>query len=261
MDFLVDRLKFLGLNGREIRVFTMLSTFGRMNMTKTASRAGLPRTTVDAVIRRLVEQGLIVRERVDNHFEYSVQLNSVADTLGWIEDRLRPKDTKDFGGTISSLKNDDKIVKSYIKKECLDVESAFKERAGDRVRVLLARTPDGLADAKSRFMEYTRNATETNTKLEILACSQVADAIQNADERYMRPMDKNLIRLNVVPSSYCRSGSDILVFPDRVLMRSIRDGKVAGVMTPEVVEAMKHLLEIACETGWSINLAAWIAEA
>lgn len=260
MDFLFDRLKFLGLNGREIRVFTVLSTFGRMNMTKTASRAGLPRTTVDAIIRRLIEQGLIVQERIDNHFEYSVQLDAVANTLEWIEDRLRPVDTKEFGGTMPLSKYDDKIVINDTKNVCPDIESAFKERAGDRVRVLLSRTPDGLADARLRFIEYARNATVTNTKLEILACSQVADSIQSGIGN-VQLKDKNLIRLNVVPSAYCRSDSDVLVFPDRILMRNITNGKMTGITTPEVVGAMKHLLDIACETGWSINLTAWLDEA
>ncbi|MBP9760370.1 MAG: helix-turn-helix domain-containing protein [Candidatus Pacebacteria bacterium] len=90
MTVITDQLTFLGLKDREIRVFTALSTFGRMNMTKISSRAGLSRTTVDAIVRRLMGQGLVAQEKVSGHFEYAVKLHEVADRLDWIEKRLRP---------------------------------------------------------------------------------------------------------------------------------------------------------------------------
>ena len=256
MDFLVDRLRFLGLNEREVRVFTALSTFGRMNMTKVAARAGVARTTVDAIIRRLVEQGLVTQSRVENHYEYSVELEKVADTLDWIEQRLRPKDgTKNLDNP-TSYKNDDKFVK--IDDNC-SIQDSFSQRAGDRSRVLLARTPEGLQDALRRLTEYVRHSATTGRKLEILTCSHVADAVKEVGVQGISWDNPNLIRLNVVPSSYCRTESDIVIFPDRALARNIHTNEVKVVRDADVVEAMKHMIDIACETGWSVNLSAWVA--
>jgi predicted transcriptional regulator len=257
MDFLVDKLRFLGLNEREVRVFTSLSTFGRMKMTKIASRAGVPRTTVDAIIRRLVEQGLVTQERIASHYEYSVDLDKVADTLDWIEKRLRIKD-QGPGEIISDNIIDENIVIKDSKTHICTIETAFKERSGDRLRVLLARTPEGLEDALHRLTEYVRRAATTDTRMEILLCSQVADAIRSRGVQDVSWSDPNLIRLNVVPGSYCRTESDIFIFPDRVLLHNIRNDDIQCEWDVNVVEAMKHLLDIACETGWSVNLSAWL---
>jgi len=256
MDFLVDKLRFLGLNEREVRVFTSLSTFGRMKMTKIASRAGVPRTTVDAIIRRLVEQGLVTQEKIGSHFEYSVELEKVADTLDWIEKRLRTKD-KISDEPASDDIIDEKIVIKDPKGYDCSIERAFNERAGDRLRVLLARTPEGLEDALRRLIAYVRHAATTNTRMEILLCSQVADAIKSRGIQDISWPDPNLIRLNVVPGSYCRTESDIFIFPDRVLLHNIRNNDIQCEWDVNVVESMKHLLDIACETGWSVNLAVW----
>ena len=254
MDFLVDKLQFLGLNEREIKVFTTLSTFGRMKMTKIASRSGLPRTTVDAIVRRLCEQGLVVQETVGKHFEYSVELNHVADTLDWLEKRLRSRGVESKNNDIY----DEKIVNKCSEES---VKQAFSARAGDRCRILLARTYEGLDDAVNRFTEYVSYAVVTNTRLELLACSQVADTIQHNGIRGVELDDPNLIRLNVVPGTYCMFQTDTIIFPDRVLMRDIHSGGVQEVVDNGVVETMKHLLDIACETGWIVNLAAWVREA
>jgi sugar-specific transcriptional regulator TrmB len=253
MDFLVEKLRFLGLNDREVKVFTTLSTFGRMKMTKIASRSGLPRTTVDAIVRRLLEQGLVLQERIGNHFEYSVDLHKVADTLDWIEQRLRPR-------VVGEEKKETRIISddNFVITEIETVEESFKDRAGDRARVLLARTPEDLDDALRRLSEYVGYATTTGTKLEILTCAQVADAVQKIGMENCSWEESNLIRLNVVPSAYCRWGDDTIVFPDRVLVRSIHTGSVESIHNKRVVETMKHLLEIANETGWSVDLLTWL---
>ena len=253
MDFLVEKLRFLGLNDREVKVFTTLSTFGRMKMTKIASRSGLPRTTVDAIVRRLLEQGLVLQERIGNHFEYSVDLHKVADTLDWIEQRLRPR-------VVGGEKKETRIISddNIVRNDTQALEKSFKERAGDRVRILLARTPDDLEDALRRLSEYVGYATTTGTKLEILACAQVADAIQKVGIGKHAWEEPSLIRLNVVPSAYCRWGDDTVVFPDRVLVRSIHTGSVEGIHNRRIVETMKHLLDIANETGWSVDLLTWL---
>jgi hypothetical protein len=236
MDFLVDKLRFLGLNEREVKVFTTISAFGRMKMTKIAARSGLPRTTVDAI---------------EKHYEYSVELNRVADTLDWLENRLRPRNTLEK--EIDTV-NDEKIV---INKDTYSIESSFKERSGDRTRILIARTPDGLDDAHRRINEYVGHAAATGTKLEMLVCSQVADAVQKRGVGTVTWKDPNLIRLNVVPAAYCAFHADTIIFPDRVLIRDIYSGAVQGIRGDAVVETMKHLLSIASETGWSVNVSAW----
>jgi predicted transcriptional regulator len=252
VSFLIDKLNFLGLNEREIKVFTTLSTFGRMKMTKIASRSGLPRTTVDAVIRRLITQGLVFQETIGKHFEYSVGAEAIADTLNLIEKGFRPRMTN----FVESRNNDENNVNVLLTTGDSDcIKSSFDERRGDRTRVLLARTREGLQNAVDRFLEYVTHAAHTGTVLEILTCSHVADEIQRVGVRDVSWTDPNLIRISIVPGAYCQTIADTVVFPDRIILRNIEGDGLTLIHEPHIVEILKHLVEIACESGWSVNLS------
>ena len=88
--FVVDQLSLLGLNQREIKVFTLLATFGPLTVTKTAGRTGLPRTTVDAIVRRLEVSGLTSRIQVGKHWEWRVNLEEVTKKLSLLTTKLSP---------------------------------------------------------------------------------------------------------------------------------------------------------------------------
>lgn len=61
MEDYLENLKLIGLKPREIKVMTTLHIFGQLSVTQLGGRAKLPRTTVDAVLRRLHERGLVRR--------------------------------------------------------------------------------------------------------------------------------------------------------------------------------------------------------
>ncbi len=259
MDFVIDQLKFLGLDKREIQVFTAISTFGRMNMTKIASRSGLPRTTVYDVVRRLLEQGLISKEKIKNHYEYSANLEEVADKLDWLEKRLRSKQNKcgvDNNDETENVKNDEKIV---INNNCFnDIENSLSEHYGDRVRLVLSKRYGDVNVCTDRFSLYVEMAIKNNIKFEILLCSKVADAVRAKGGDVPMPDDVNLIRLNIVPSTYCNIVTDIFLFRDKLILVDIVNKVTEHIEHKSIVELNKHLVNIACETGWSVNLVAWL---
>ncbi len=270
MKFLIDQLHFLGMNEREVRVFTALATFGQMNMTKLASRAALPRTTVDAIVRRFVEKDLISQVRVKKHYEYRVDLRQVADRLTWIEKRLREPDTAHSrekasltnmqdaveGDTFRSTINDESIV-NYEKTPDKIIESIFAKKIGDRIRALVARGST-VEDTLQRIIEYTTHACVYKAKLELLVCVHVAEALREREEQFPMLSVPDSIILHIVPSAYCTARADTLVFPEIALVRGVYTKDVLGVEEPRVVEAMQHLLTMACETGWSAHLSSWL---
>ncbi len=94
MEFVIDQLRLLGLNAREIKVFITLSTCGQCTMTRLAHRAGLPHTTVDAVVKRLHQQGLISRTLVGRHFEWSVDPEEVRERMRLLHGKFKTDNHK-----------------------------------------------------------------------------------------------------------------------------------------------------------------------
>lgn len=248
MSFLIDRLQFLGLNEREIRVFTSLATFGRMNMTKLASRSSLPRTTVDAIVRRLQKQGLVSQERVRGHYEYFVNADDIANSLDWMEKRFRT-DTKE------GHKSDENIVKETKKLEIpKDITSKY---AGDRVKVLLSRGYEDMEECVRRFVKYLKVSIENNYKLEVLLSASIADALMGRKDIPLPPSGE-AVRLNVVPTLYSTGMHDMFIFRDSVLLVNTNSKMQEHIEHMTVVDMSRHLIEIACETGWSVDLIAWL---
>lgn len=61
MDEFIKNLELIGLRTREIKVLTTLHVFGPLSITQIGRRSKLSRTTVDAIVRRLHERGLVRR--------------------------------------------------------------------------------------------------------------------------------------------------------------------------------------------------------
>lgn len=260
MTFLIEKLKFLGLNDREVRVFTALATFGQMNMTDTAARSGLPRTTVDAIVRRLLEQGLVMSVEVGAHPEYFVSADELADTLDWIEKRFRPNTGAFYNEYDSDKnteeKNDEKIVTEKEKLE--DIRVFANAYTGDRVKMLLARGHTDMNACIERFKVYIDIAIENSFKFEVMLASTIADAIVERREEISLPEKSEYIRLNVVPARYSDATHDMFIFRDALYLLHADSGETESIVHPTVVETGKHMIEIASETGWSVDLTTWL---
>lgn len=256
MAFLLDQLSLLGLNEREVRVFVALATFGRMNMTRVAQRAGLSRTTVDAIVRRLTVQGLVHCTKIGGHLEYSVPLNHLADTLTSVSARLRtdpseePQQDRDEmavdalpGHTITPAQ-----LSSTLDRE-------FERHAGERARILLRGVRGDAGTRAQVVFGVLVRAVQWRVKLEALLCTHTADALRSSAPH--TAADLSQVLLNIVPSSYCATEWDVLVFRDTVLTYNEHAVRVLTQTTD--VEVISHLLTIACETGWSVRLGAWSA--
>jgi predicted DNA-binding transcriptional regulator len=280
VKFLVDQLKFIGLNDREVRVFTALSTFGRMNMTKISSRAGLSRTTVDAIVRRLVGQGFITCERVGGHFEYSVQLDEVAQKLEWLLQRLRPVALAAESSTPAAavpvvqavqLTNVGELPEhpslgaavspetSIQGHEALDelVHDMFQAHRGDRATLLVATLLTG-EKRYERFAHCLTRARDSSVLLEVLATTDVARSLSLHAPGILRLLPEYDIRLNFLPPSFCIEHTDILAFRDRVLVVDHRVEAVESIDSARVVATINHLLRVSREAGWGMDLRMWL---
>jgi hypothetical protein len=202
-------------------------------------------------------QGLISKEKVRGHFEYFVNSDDVANELDWIEQRFRPGH-----GVYYNSRKDDELYsddeKNVIKKVGKeDVKSIAGLHKGDRVKLLFSRGFGGVDECVLRFAKYAHLSIENDMKLEVLLSNEVADALIEQGG-IPTPPRADMIRLNIVPSSYGTAYQDMFIFRDSVLLiNTHKDGR-EHISQGTVVDLSKHMLNIACETGWSVDLVSWL---
>lgn len=273
MGFLVDQFKFLGLNDKEVRVFTVLATFGRMNMTKISSRAGLSRTTVDAIVRRLVDQKLVEKERVGGHQEYSVKLLDVADNLGQLEKRLRT--TSSTGSLSVEQEKSTPLTKPaseyatptfscdiatvFCGHDSMHpmIEQAFHAHAGERATMLVA----ALSTSKERMMRFEHcvsHARDAQIKLEILTTTDVSKGLSEYARQVLTFLADYDLRLNFLPPSFCFEQVDLVAFRDLVIVVDHKADVAERVESTRVVALTNHLLRVARESGWGMDIRMWL---
>ncbi|MBP9750159.1 MAG: MarR family transcriptional regulator [Candidatus Pacebacteria bacterium] len=273
MSFLVDQFRFLGLNDKEVRVFTVLATFGRMNMTKISSRAGLSRTTVDAIVRRLVEQKLVEKERVGGHQEYSVKLVDVADNLVRLEKRLRTTSTTNsvpleegtktqltqttFDSATPAFSCDPATVFCGHDSMHPMIQEAFHAHAGERVTMLVAALSTS-KERMTRFEHCVSHARDAQIKLELLTTTDVSKGLSEYARQVLTFLADYDLRLNFLPPSFCFEQVDLVAFRDLVIVVDHKADVSEKVESARVVALINHLLRVAREAGWGMDIRMWL---
>jgi len=212
-----------------------------------------------------MEQGLIGHVKIGGHWEYRALLDELANKLDSIEHRIRPEEsasetTKNMHEATYADINDENIVKECSSNWVMVAQELFETHAGERVRVLLSRDGGGAEGSVARFVQYMHMAfgVQSCARLEVLLCTNIAELLRSKKAFLQLPSDPDRARLNIVPASYCSRSADMLMFRDRVAVLNERKGSMNIVTSVQVVEAMKHLLDIASETGWSVSTEAWL---
>ncbi len=271
MAFIVDQFKLLGFNDNEVRVFTTLATFGRMNMTKIASRSNLSRTTVDAIIRRLVLQELVKQERVGGHQEYFVDLSAVADNLRALGDRLRTLPKGDEctveteaqqihdSNTVSVATRSSEAAGIFCGHESMHpmIERAFLTHAGERA-VMLVSSLSTSKDRMMRFEHCVSHARNARIKLELLTTTDVSKGLSQFAHQALTFLAGYDLRLNFLPPSFCFEKVDLVAFRDLVILVDHEADVAECVESARVVALFNHLLRVAREAGWGMDIRMWL---
>ncbi len=249
MDFVTDQLKLLGFNDREVRVFTTLIAFGRMKMTTIASRSGVARTSVDAIVRRLEKQGIVTREKVGGHWEYSVHASDVAVSLTNLVHKI------DFSKKEKDIFDEKGVIHESLYRD--RIERQFNLHVGERTSILLS----VLGTGRERVVEFEHIlnlARHHEIRLEILTCEHVANDFSRYAREVLALLTSYELRMNILPRAYCLGGVDFIGFRDVALALDHHSGLYEEIATPLAVEAINHLLFVARETGWSIDLGRFL---
>ncbi len=253
MNFVVDQLAFLGLNEREVRVFTALCTFGRSNMTTLASRSGLPRTTVDAIVRRMVRQGIIEQVQVKGHYEYEVILNEISGKLESLRRKLEPGE--DAGQPVRRS-NDEKAVNNDLERGP-SLRSMFLDHHGERATICISEDPDNARRVLS-LTTLIRLSREADLRCDILLTADLAHALLPVHSDMRDALSGYDVRLNLLPASFSVPNNDICVFRDVIILLGKGHTESKVIDDVDAVDAIDRLLFIARESGWGMDARTWL---
>jgi sugar-specific transcriptional regulator TrmB len=254
MPFVTEQLQLLGLNEREVKVFTTLAALGKMSMTTLASRAGLPRTTVDYIVRGLIDQGIVTREPAGKRFVYTVAVDDIADRLDDLEQKLRVNRE-----ATPHEHNDENFVVSCAGDIHSDIKDAFRAHEGERASLLLAHLSEG-SERMLSLEHYLTFARRYGLKLEVLTNTAVTDTISAYARDLLFLVSSYEVRLNILPKAFCIEGIDMIVFRDEVLAVHHPNGQLEKITGRLSLEAIKHLVLVARETAWSVDTNLFLEE-
>jgi predicted DNA-binding transcriptional regulator len=259
MGFLFDQMRLLGLNDREVRVFTTLSTLGRMKMSKISSSSGISRTTVDAVVRRLVTQGLISKVRIGGHYEYVVTLDEVAERLRLLGHKLRPETEVQHTPQNGVVKKIHRKVEAPSNHEGVhaDIEKIFVSHAGDRATLLLS-TATSDNERKSRFEHCINYARASHIILTVLTTTDVSKSLSHYAQEILALLTAYDVQIVFLPPSFCFEHIDVLSFRDIVLTLNQTTNELETTDEVHTVLVINHLLRVAKEVGWHIDMRIWL---
>lgn len=236
MEFVTDQLKLIGLNEREIRVFTALATFGRMNMTKLAGRSQVARTTADAIIRRLLEQGVVKRQEVGKHYEYTVDLEDVAQRLDALEDKLAP--TKD-------LDYDEKNVKSgghYV-----DSLQNLEAHTGERCTYFAS-------GQMCIFLEEYRHIVCSGLFADLVIGSRDVEHLNAYAYELVPHLPETPIMLIVLPQSFLSDAPRFLLLRSGLFLYDDATKMFSVHTDSNLLHSWSRLLSAVRESGWMTDL-------
>lgn len=243
MAFVTDQLSLLGLNTREVRVFTALATFGPQKVSKVAARSGMPRTTADYILRSLVKQGIVTREKLKGRHQYRVDLNDVSLRLDALKERLGTPETQ-----VNARSNEKTVTTS---DEKIDVATLAKQYAGDRISILLG----DVADTGVRLdvlRAYVAAAAGCDVRAELFMSTHTSRLMREYSDLLHETAWMARTSLLVLPRFFL-DGIDVFLVRDAAYALRVGDATAEVVRGTHSLEAYKALVISAREAGWPFN--------
>lgn len=264
MQFVIDQLKLLGLNEREIKIFTTLVAFGQMGMSNIARKANLPRTTVDAAVKRLVEQGLIEVFHVKRHKEYAVDLTKVTKKLTELNLNLDPKHALASSEVTRETSHDAiEILVGLpalyaVYEELSDVaktERIYVVEGREAARRELASSPREL------LFELHRRQKSNELIIEGILSESALAIVDELDVETLESHYGRLTIVYLVPAGYLLSDMNIFISRRFVALYSFESESGVKLHDKNIIRGFYDLYQLAAQQGRKIDFNAYLRDA
>lgn len=262
-----ENLHILGLRKKEIAVYTTLSVFGTLNVTKIAQRAKVSRTTAGPILKRLKEKGLVREVRIGGHNEWKA--NDVVKVRGRVNtafDELQSKIVPGILGPIlESIDAKDIGIKVFRGKKQL--YEAYKNIAQKPHRKMLGiQGAQFVGDYKKRVFERQsemaahRMLAENDVIYEGVMTKESLMMCYELDTQYLKSAFGRAMNVYLVPREVVDFAGEIVILENIVLFSIPKDMLMISVEHPVIVKALQSFFNILKQTGSKLDTYKFLQE-
>jgi DNA-binding MarR family transcriptional regulator len=269
MEFVINQLKLLDLNDREIKVFVSLITFGQMNMSDLSRKANLSRSTVQAVVGRLSEQGIVEARQVRKHKEYLVNTRQVTRKLSDLTLNLSPDRKLEVLGSVSQggsqadltdscagihvLNGMHEVYSMYQELlECAKIDRIYAIQGYESAKRALHETP------RNFLFEVHRVQKRKEHVLEGIVSESILSLFDSCDIPTLESHMGRLTVVYVVSEEFLLSDMDIVISNKFTALYSFENENGVKITDQNIVRGMKDVYTLLAQSGEKIDLNAYI---
>ena len=251
MQKFVDNLHVLGLRKKEIAVYSTLTIFGTLNVTKLAARARLSRTTVGVILKRLQGRGFVREVRIGGHNEWKANdLSKVRGRANAAFDEIRAQLAPGMlGAVLESIDAENVGIRVFRGKK--QVYEAFQYVASKPHRHMCGIqgaqfANDYLNHVFERQNEMAAHATlaKNDVLTEGITTSEALAFCEQLDVEYLKNTFSRPMVLYKVPSKLVDIAGEIIIFENSAIFSLPKDTLMVLIEHPLVVQILRSFFDL-----------------
>lgn len=242
MDIFLKNLESLGLNQREITVYTTLTVFGKLSITKLAGRSRLPRTTVDAIVRRLAERGFVKKVRVGKRFLWEAQdLTKLKSKTNVAFEAIQSQIDPHFAGpVIESIDAGTVGIRVFHGKH--QIQEAYRSnivRPMHKIQIIdgsafVKHYSDNLYD-RTKEISYMEAIRDKELFVEGIIPESQVEVFHKIDSDHLQVVSERLMVVHTVPDQLVQFSLQICILDDMVVILNPEEYNVILIKNKGIV--------------------------
>lgn len=237
-------LEFLGLNEKEYKILEVLKTGKSLRPVDIARKTGIGRTTINFLLKKLRSRGILVHDKVKNHFEWLIARNSQVQHR--IENFYKFLNLAPLEGTIhlpqdigiEVFKGREKVLEAY--ENILKISSnkrVFSIQGNKSVAAALKNLP------KSYINYIQKGYREHKIILDGIIGETSLNYIKNLNSKDLKAYENRLVVTYVIDDDFIDFDMDILIFEKTVALVNYEKSLVIIIKNEEICKVIKNMIE------------------
>jgi len=254
-------LKFLGLGQKEYIILEVLKASNSLRPVDIARKTGISRTTVNFLLKKLQSRGILIRNKIKNHYEWLIIENLQIQRR--IESLYKFLNITPFKGTIY-LPQDIGIEVYKGKKRVLKAyENILKIGTNKRIFSIQGNksAAAALKDLPKFYINYLQSGYRKHKIiLDGIIGESSLNYIKNLKPKDLKIYENRLVVAYVIDDSFMDFDMDILIFEKTVVLVNYEKNLVVIIKNDEIRKVIMNMMEVMKTIARKIDLNKIIKE-
>jgi len=254
-------LNFLDLDEKEYKIIEAIKTAGSLRPVNIARKTGIKRTTVNFLLKKLQLRGILIKNKVKNHYEWMMSDDSQIKNR--IENLYNFLSTTPLEGIIN-LPKDIGIEIFKGKKGILEVyENILKTASHKRLSLIQGNKSVRMAlkDLPKSYITYLQERYRKHKIiLDGIVGENTLDYIKVLKPEDLKIYENRLVVTHVINDNFIDFDMDILVSERMVSLINYRKNLAVVIKNEDICEAISKMMESMKVISRKINLNKLIKE-